>query len=201
AFLKKPTESEGFEQIVDFLNANPIKYALIVNPTIYISCIQQFWDSAKVKTVNEDVQIRALIDGKKIFVNEESIRRDLKLQDVKGTACLPSGTIFEELARMRKQRKETKVPYIEPQTKESVPTPSNDPLPSGEDRMQLTELMNLCTNLQKHVLDLENAKTAQAKEIVDLKNRVKKLEIKKKSRTSCLQRLYKVGLSARIVSS
>nr|GFA92291.1 hypothetical protein [Tanacetum cinerariifolium] len=81
------------------------------------------------------------------------------------------------------------------------PTPSNDPLPSGEDRMQLTELMNLCTNLQKHVLDLENAKTAQAKEIVDLKNRVKKLEIKKKSRTSCLQRLYKVGLSARIVSS
>nr|GEU68805.1 hypothetical protein [Tanacetum cinerariifolium] len=46
-FLEKPTESEGFEQIVDFLNANPIKYALTVNPTIYTLCIQQFWDSAK----------------------------------------------------------------------------------------------------------------------------------------------------------
>ncbi|GJU58121.1 hypothetical protein Tco_1235887 [Tanacetum coccineum] len=37
AFLAKPTKSEGFEQIVDFLNANPIKYALTVNPTIYTS--------------------------------------------------------------------------------------------------------------------------------------------------------------------
>ncbi|GJU83360.1 hypothetical protein Tco_1285725 [Tanacetum coccineum] len=42
AFLAKPTESEGFEQIVDFLNANPIKYMLTVNPTIYTSCIEQF---------------------------------------------------------------------------------------------------------------------------------------------------------------
>nr|GEY36051.1 hypothetical protein [Tanacetum cinerariifolium] len=31
----------------------------------------------------------------------------------------------------RKQRKETEVPHTEPQTKESVPTTSNDPLPSG----------------------------------------------------------------------
>ncbi|GKB42219.1 hypothetical protein Tco_0887161 [Tanacetum coccineum] len=41
AFLEKPTESEGFEEIVDFLNANPIKYALTVNPTIYCSCVKQ----------------------------------------------------------------------------------------------------------------------------------------------------------------
>ncbi|GJQ90985.1 hypothetical protein Tco_0002124 [Tanacetum coccineum] len=50
AFLAKPTESEGFEQIVDFLNANPIKYALTVNPTIYTSCIKQFWATAKQLT-------------------------------------------------------------------------------------------------------------------------------------------------------
>ncbi|GJQ94987.1 putative ribonuclease H-like domain-containing protein [Tanacetum coccineum] len=49
---EKLDESEGFEQIVDFLNENPIRYALTVNPTIYISCIKQFWDSAKLKTVN-----------------------------------------------------------------------------------------------------------------------------------------------------
>nr|GEV96259.1 putative ribonuclease H-like domain-containing protein [Tanacetum cinerariifolium] len=63
-------------------------------------CIQQYWDSAKVKTVNEDVHIRALIDGKKIIVTEASIRRDLQLQDTEGTACLPNDTIFEELTRM-----------------------------------------------------------------------------------------------------
>ncbi|GJZ44676.1 putative ribonuclease H-like domain-containing protein [Tanacetum coccineum] len=54
-FLAKPTESDGFEQILDFLNANPIKYALTVNPTIYTLCIEQFWATAKVKTVNGEV--------------------------------------------------------------------------------------------------------------------------------------------------
>ncbi|GJW90678.1 hypothetical protein Tco_0168231 [Tanacetum coccineum] len=97
---EKPTKSEGFEQIVDFLNANPIRYVLTINPTIYISCIQQFWDSAKLRTVNEDVHIQALIDGKKIIVNEASIRRDLKLEDAEGSPCLPNATIFEELTRM-----------------------------------------------------------------------------------------------------
>ncbi|GJX38394.1 hypothetical protein Tco_0251697 [Tanacetum coccineum] len=77
AFLEKPTESEGFEQIVDFLNANLIKYALTVNPTLYTSCIEQFWTSAKVKTVKEDVRIQALVDGKKVIVTEASIRSDL----------------------------------------------------------------------------------------------------------------------------
>ncbi|GKF78576.1 hypothetical protein Tco_0234144, partial [Tanacetum coccineum] len=47
AFLSKPTEIDGFEQIVDFLNAHPVKYALTVNPTIYTSCIEQFWSTVK----------------------------------------------------------------------------------------------------------------------------------------------------------
>nr|GEU39932.1 hypothetical protein [Tanacetum cinerariifolium] len=100
AFLKKPTEYEGFEQIVDFLNANPIKYDVTVNPTIYTSYTQQFWDSTKVKTVNKDVHIRALVDGKKVIINEASIRRDLRMDDAEGTTCLPNAAIFEELARI-----------------------------------------------------------------------------------------------------
>ncbi|GJQ96379.1 hypothetical protein Tco_0007518 [Tanacetum coccineum] len=63
--------------------------------------------------------------------------------------------------------------------------------PSGEDRLQLTELMSFCTKLQNHVLDLEEAKTAQAKEIASLKKRVKQLEKRRKSRTSGLKRLRK----------
>ncbi|GKB23694.1 hypothetical protein Tco_0863095, partial [Tanacetum coccineum] len=62
---KKPEESNGFEQIIDFLNASSIRYALTVNPTIYTSCLKQFWATAKVQTVNEEVQIQALVDGKK----------------------------------------------------------------------------------------------------------------------------------------
>ncbi|GJR47426.1 hypothetical protein Tco_1315529 [Tanacetum coccineum] len=74
---------------------------------------------------------------------------------------------------------------------EHIPTHSNDPLLSGEDRLQLNELMEICTNLQKKVLDLETSKAAQAHEISSLKQRVKKLEKKKTSRPHGLRRLYK----------
>ncbi|GJZ85855.1 hypothetical protein Tco_0651194 [Tanacetum coccineum] len=74
-------------------------------------------------------------------------------------------------------------------------------LRSDEDRLKLNELMELCTTLQKKVLDLEKTKTTQANEIASLKRRVKKLEKKDRSRTHKLKRLYKVGLTARVESS
>nr|GEW19573.1 ubiquitin hydrolase [Tanacetum cinerariifolium] len=42
---------------------------------------KHFWTSAKVKTVNEDVRLQALVDEKKVILNEASIRRDLRLDD------------------------------------------------------------------------------------------------------------------------
>ncbi|GJX08241.1 hypothetical protein Tco_0196173 [Tanacetum coccineum] len=86
AFLSKPEESDGFEQIVDFLNAQPIRYALTVNPTIYTSCIEQFWSTVKAKTINGEVQLHALVDGKKIIITESIIRRDLQLEDAEDEA-------------------------------------------------------------------------------------------------------------------
>ncbi|GJT34949.1 putative ribonuclease H-like domain-containing protein [Tanacetum coccineum] len=158
--LAKPTESDRFEQIVDFLNAHTIKYALTVNPTISTSCIEQFWTTVKVKTVNGEVQLQALVDGKKIIVTEASIRRDLQLDD-------------EEV----------------------------DEAVNEEPSIQLKELTDFCTKLQQIVLDLENTKTTQAREIASLKLRFKKLEKKGGSRTHKLRRLHKVGRSARVVSS
>nr|GEX05952.1 retrovirus-related Pol polyprotein from transposon TNT 1-94 [Tanacetum cinerariifolium] len=73
AVLDNPLKTDGFEQIVDFLNANQIKYALT---------------------------LQALIDGKKVVIIEASIRHDLKLNDAEGTSCLPNAMIFEELARI-----------------------------------------------------------------------------------------------------
>ncbi|GKF72718.1 hypothetical protein Tco_0208832, partial [Tanacetum coccineum] len=78
---------------------------------------------------------------------------------------------------------------------EPISTPSCDPPQSGEDRLQLAELMTLCIKLQKQVLDLEEAMTAQAKEIISLMKRVKQLEQRKKSRTSGLKRLRKEDAS------
>ncbi|GJV45061.1 putative ribonuclease H-like domain-containing protein [Tanacetum coccineum] len=154
---KNPAESDGFHKIIDFLNANQIRYALTLNPTIYTSCIEQFWATAKAKMVNGERQIQDLIDKKKVIIMETSIRSYLHLEDARGTDCLPTATIFKELARMgRKQRKDTAVTQEETQQDDSVPTPYNDPPLSSEDSMQLSKLMLLCTNLQKQGRSIED---------------------------------------------
>ncbi|GKB89274.1 hypothetical protein Tco_0961546, partial [Tanacetum coccineum] len=56
AFHQKATGSEEFHHIVDFLAGSHIMYALTANPTIYISLIEQFWQTATVKTVNDGEQ-------------------------------------------------------------------------------------------------------------------------------------------------
>nr|GEW49985.1 hypothetical protein [Tanacetum cinerariifolium] len=179
-------------------------------------------------------KLTTAVDGKKVVINEASIRRDLRLDDAEVTACLPNDVIFKGLARMgtkttawnefnstmasaiicltnnqkfnfskyilenmrkhkprRKQGEATKVPHTKPQAEERVPTPSHDLQPSGEDRLQLNELMDICTKLSDRVLSLEQTKTNQAAKIEKLKKRVKKLEGKKKKRIHGLKRLYK----------
>ncbi|GKA35442.1 hypothetical protein Tco_0721933 [Tanacetum coccineum] len=67
----------------------------------------------------------------------------------------------------------------------------------GEDSMKLQELMDLCIKLSDRVLDLENVKDTQALEIKKVKEKVKKLESKKKSRTPQLKRrLFKVRIKS-----
>ncbi|GJV05489.1 hypothetical protein Tco_1343145 [Tanacetum coccineum] len=101
AFLKKPEGSEGFHQIVDFLNSTHIKYALTRNPTIYVSLIYQFWQTAFASTSeNREMEITATIDGRVKTVTEASIRRHLKLEDSDGISTLPNTEIFEQLALM-----------------------------------------------------------------------------------------------------
>nr|GEV98695.1 hypothetical protein [Tanacetum cinerariifolium] len=108
--------------------------------------------TAKVKKVNGQEQIQALVDKQKVNITEEGIRRDLKFDDAEGTTCLTNDTIYEELSRMGYEK------------------------PSQNSTM---------------VLDLEEAKTAQAKEIANLKKIVKKLEKRRKSRPAGLRRLKK----------
>ncbi|GJR75530.1 hypothetical protein Tco_0087895 [Tanacetum coccineum] len=74
AYLKKPEGSEEFHQIIDFLNASHIRYALTENPTIYVSLIKQFWETATARTLdNEEIELTATIDGKVKIVTEGPI--------------------------------------------------------------------------------------------------------------------------------
>ncbi|GJV22223.1 retrovirus-related pol polyprotein from transposon TNT 1-94 [Tanacetum coccineum] len=64
------------------------------------SSLEAEQDSAKANTVNGERQLQALVDKKRVIITESSIRSDLHLEDAGGIDCLPTATIFEELARM-----------------------------------------------------------------------------------------------------
>ncbi|GJS92277.1 putative ribonuclease H-like domain-containing protein [Tanacetum coccineum] len=78
AFLQKPTGSEEFHHIVDFLASSHITYALTANLTIYVSLIEQFWQTATVNTVNDgEQQLTIIVDGQTLAITEAFVRRHL----------------------------------------------------------------------------------------------------------------------------
>nr|GEW28799.1 hypothetical protein [Tanacetum cinerariifolium] len=111
AYLTKSDSSEGFNQIIDFLNGSSIKYALTVNLNIYVSCIKQFWTTVAVKKVNDVTRLQALMDKKKVVVTESTIRDILRLDDTKGVECLSNEEIFAELAIIGYEKPSTKLTF------------------------------------------------------------------------------------------
>nr|GEV31186.1 hypothetical protein [Tanacetum cinerariifolium] len=155
AYLEKLEGSKGFHQIVDFLNASHIRYALTENPTIYVSLINQFWETATTRTLdNEEIEIIATIDGKVKIATEASIRRHLKLAESDGISSLPTTDIFEYLSLMGCRIGQW---YIDqnPTMPHDSPLLRVNTLESNEGSMTLQELMVFCTTLSKKVESLE----------------------------------------------
>ncbi|GKA24030.1 hypothetical protein Tco_0710063 [Tanacetum coccineum] len=133
---------------------------------------------ANMKRAGKDFsgRITPLFDTMMVHVSEEvgedsdhpTDSNQIPIVDQPSTSSQPK----QKKKSKRRQRKEAEVPQDETEHEESASTPSNNPQPSGEDSMQLNDLMVLCTKLQAQVLDLEKAKDAQAKEIAALKKRV-----------------------------
>nr|GEU58333.1 hypothetical protein [Tanacetum cinerariifolium] len=103
--------SEGFYQIIDFINGSYITYDLTVNPTIYVSCIKQFWRTVAVKSSNDVTRLQALVDKKRVVVIEAAIRDALHLDDAEGVDCLPNEEIFIELSHMGYEKPTTKLTF------------------------------------------------------------------------------------------
>nr|GEY36798.1 hypothetical protein [Tanacetum cinerariifolium] len=71
AFMEKPAESAGFEQIIDFLKSKPIHYALTVNPTITMaSAIIYLADNQKFNfsKYSFDNMVKSLEGGVKFYL-------------------------------------------------------------------------------------------------------------------------------------
>ncbi|GJS39511.1 hypothetical protein Tco_0564554 [Tanacetum coccineum] len=209
AFLKKPEGSEGFHQIVDFLNSTHIN-----------------------TSENREMEIIATIDGRVKTVTEASIKRHLKLEDSDGISTLPNTKILEQLAligyvsnsdRLTFQKgtfflsvedegstvpvESHHIPTNAPSTskpptsppfiqithvaEEAANMPHNSPLPrvhslgSDEGCMTLHELTVLCTTLSKKVesleSDLKQTKLTYGAAYTKLIMKVKKLKNRIKS--------------------
>nr|GEX08032.1 ribonuclease H-like domain-containing protein [Tanacetum cinerariifolium] len=82
--------------------------------------------SAKVKTINDEVRIQALVDRKRVNIKESSIIRTLRLDDAEGTSCLTNIKIFEGLAKMGYENPSDKLTFYKaffsPQWKFSIHT-------------------------------------------------------------------------------
>ncbi|GJT71325.1 hypothetical protein Tco_1030611 [Tanacetum coccineum] len=183
AYIKKPEESEGFHQIVDFLNASHIRYAFIENPTIYVSLIKQFWETTTAKTLdNGEIKLTATTDGKVKIVTEASVRRHLQLADSDGSTHLveshhtptsapstsqpPISPTSRRTNRHESVGATTTVTGLEagqgsgnidktPTMPQDSPLLRVNTLGSDEGSMTLQELMVLCTTLSKKVESLE----------------------------------------------
>ncbi|GJS15708.1 putative ribonuclease H-like domain-containing protein [Tanacetum coccineum] len=66
AYLEKNDGNTEFHQIMDFLTNSSIHFALTVSPIVSTSFVEQFWTSAKSRTVNNISYIDAIVAGKPI---------------------------------------------------------------------------------------------------------------------------------------
>ncbi|GJW53003.1 hypothetical protein Tco_0097088 [Tanacetum coccineum] len=79
-FLKKPKESAGFAEIVDFLKGSHIRYKLTHNPTIHDSLVKQFWQTATASTLADGtLKLRATIDTLEYTITEATVYRKKKV--------------------------------------------------------------------------------------------------------------------------
>nr|GEV50788.1 hypothetical protein [Tanacetum cinerariifolium] len=63
-----------FHPMVDFIEASPLRYALTVKPTVYVSHIRQFWSTTRIETTEEGTKILATVYGIIRTVSESSLR-------------------------------------------------------------------------------------------------------------------------------
>ncbi|GJS14008.1 hypothetical protein Tco_0408480 [Tanacetum coccineum] len=161
-FLRKPDESVGFAEIVDFLQGFNLRYALSTNLTIYDSLVKQFWQTATANTiVDGTLELHATIDTTEYTITEASIKDKLHLANASGShlSSIPDLTMnlcehtFEE------------------------PSPAHQHFSPPQEHVQGTETLDqLMTRVDGLEKDLKQTKLTMGSAIVKLVKKVKKLE-------------------------
>ncbi|GJV45542.1 hypothetical protein Tco_1430078 [Tanacetum coccineum] len=100
AYLEKIDGNTEFHEIMDFLTRSSIYYALTVSTVVSTTFVEQFWMSAKYKTINNVRYITATVAGKPVTILRASIRSDLLFDDADGIDTLNNQAIFDTIQLM-----------------------------------------------------------------------------------------------------
>ncbi|GJX03039.1 hypothetical protein Tco_0188955 [Tanacetum coccineum] len=100
AYLEKTEGNVEFHEVIDFLRRSYIFHALTVSPVVSTTFVEQFWTSAKSKTINNVRHITAKVAGKVVSISEASIRTDLIFDDADGIDSLTNQAIFNAIQLM-----------------------------------------------------------------------------------------------------
>ncbi|GJT36546.1 hypothetical protein Tco_0926965 [Tanacetum coccineum] len=100
AYLEKTDGNAEFHEIIDFLTRSSIHYALTVSLVVSTTFVEQFWMTAKSKTINNVRYITATVAGKPVSISKASIRSDLQFNDAAGIDVLPNQAIFDTIQLM-----------------------------------------------------------------------------------------------------
>nr|GEU29517.1 hypothetical protein [Tanacetum cinerariifolium] len=191
AILEKTEHNTDFHQIVDFLEASHIRYALTISPVVYVSHIRQFWSNARIKTTNQETKILATVDGEGSANLTEphhtpspqehhSPQHDFPPPSHPTTTSEPiSQAPIEPLTHSldagqdrENINKTSTLPH------ESSPRVTSLDADEGSMQQRIHELMELCTSLQRQQSQMVSKIRDQDLEISGLKARVKSLEDK-----------------------
>ncbi|GJS52925.1 retrovirus-related pol polyprotein from transposon TNT 1-94 [Tanacetum coccineum] len=108
----KVSHLHAVKRIFSLISWQCKKQTVVVNSTTEVEyvaasscCGQVLWIQIQLldyglKLSMGEVQLQALVDGKKIIITESTVRRDLQLEDAEGVDYLPNATIFEQLTLM-----------------------------------------------------------------------------------------------------
>ncbi|GJY45964.1 hypothetical protein Tco_0435027 [Tanacetum coccineum] len=166
AFLEKTDGNAEFHEIIDFLTRSSIYYALTVSPIVSTTFVEQFWMTAKSKTINYVRYITATVAGKPVSISEASIRRNVTplFNSMLVQPTEDEGEVSERPSESQpipspthpSEDQPESQPDPSPRPSSSIPIPNSNPEGSGGNH------------------------GAQAAEIKDLKAQIKQL--KKKTR-------------------
>nr|GEW10690.1 26S protease regulatory subunit 8 homolog A [Tanacetum cinerariifolium] len=199
-YLLKPTGSDDYHQIIDFLRASHIRYALTHNPIIFDSLVKQFWSMATLKAPELGLPaIQATIDKTPYIITKELVKVQRQQTSDPNAPVLEHGQSLDpNTASFSRSHKTDAGPFTNVEDapvgntfhisspRSTQAPPAGQPSGDVEDPITLTTLSSIVSTLVQKFYSLETELKDHKKLFKDvvgeLVKKVKAMEVKQKTK-------------------